>query len=128
MLSSVPIGWLWFMVVTATVINCLAMAIWIPSRQFRIKYPFGIVVCTIATIVFSVRVDGFAVANMLILCSFGLVGLTIGCFPTRKRFTIWAHELNQGVKRKKYDYPRSHITFLCACVVIMGFVAALLTS
>ncbi|MGW3461784.1 hypothetical protein ACWDE9_20270 [Streptomyces olivaceoviridis] len=118
MFTSVTTDWPWLLAVTALVIHCSAMAKWIPVQRFWTVYPFIWVVCgTGAVALGSWR--GFALADMLVLCSFALIGLTIGMYPTRKLFTVWAHEINKGVTRERYDYPRSHLAFCGASVLVM---------
>lgn len=39
-------------------------------------------------------------------------------FPTRKRCTVWAHEIEQGGKRETYDHPTSHLLFCGIGVVV----------
>ncbi|AYN43395.1 hypothetical protein D9753_00920 [Streptomyces dangxiongensis] len=63
---------------------------------------------------------------MLVVCSFALIGLTIGMYPTRKLFAEWAREINRGVTRERYDYPRSHLAFCGASVLVMSAAAILL--
>ncbi|MBL1082263.1 hypothetical protein JK359_09745 [Streptomyces actinomycinicus] len=63
---------------------------------------------------------------MLAVCSFALIGLTIGMYPTRKLFTEWAHEINQGETRERYDYPRTHLAFCGVSVLVMTAAAILL--
>lgn len=126
MLASVAIGWLWLMAAAATVVHCSAMAKWIPRRKFRMVYPFIIVGCGIAAIALG-RGNELTPAAMLALYSFSLIGLTIGFFPSRKLLTMWTHEINEGVTREKYEWPRSHLVFCCACVVVMAVAATALT-
>jgi hypothetical protein len=101
------------------------MAKWIPIQRFWTVYPFIWVVCgTGAVALGSWR--GSTPADMLVLCSFALIGLTIGMFPTRKLFTVWAHEINEGVTRERYDYPLSHLVFCGVSVLVMLAVAFVL--
>ncbi len=125
-LASVAVYWLWLMAAAATVVHCSAMAIWIPLRKFRMMYP---PVCVMggAGIVAAGRGEGFTLASMIVLYAFALIGLTIGLFPTRKLFTVYAHEINEGVTRERYDYPRWHIAFCIASAIIMMFAASALT-
>ncbi|WP_251060367.1 hypothetical protein [Streptomyces sp. ISL-100] len=126
MLASVATGWLWLMAAAATVIHCSAMAKWIPRRKFRMVYPFIITGCGIGTIAFG-QLRGFTLAAMIALYSFSLIGLTVGLFPSRKLFTMWAHELNEGVTRERYDFPRWHVPFSIFCVIVMLIAASVLT-
>ncbi|MGY0065025.1 hypothetical protein ACWY4P_52820 [Streptomyces sp. LZ34] len=101
------------------------MARWIPVQKFWTVYPFIWVLCGAGAVAIGVRL-GFALAEMLIMCSFALIGLTIGMFPTRKLFAMWAHEINTGVTRERYDYPRSHLAFCGVSVIVMLLAAFLL--
>ncbi|MFI9810421.1 hypothetical protein ACIHEJ_40185 [Streptomyces sp. NPDC052301] len=101
------------------------MATWIPIQRFWTVYPFIWVVCGTGAVAYGAW-QGFAQESMLVVCSFALIGLTIGMYPTRKLFAEWAHEINQGVTRERYDYPRSHLAFCAATVVFMSAAAILL--
>ncbi|MET8768078.1 hypothetical protein [Streptomyces sp. NPDC004658] len=125
MFTSVTTDWPWLLAVAALVIHCSAMAKWVPIQRFWAVYPFIWVVCgTGAVALGSWR--RFALGDMLVLCSFALIGLTIGLYPTRKLFTVWAQEINNGVTRERYDYPRSHLAFCAASVLVMLAAAVLL--
>ncbi|MFG2359280.1 hypothetical protein [Streptomyces sp. NPDC048521] len=126
MLTSVATEWWWLLAVAALVIHCSAMATWIPVQKFWRAYPFIWVLCGTGAVAFG-EWRGFARADMLVLCSFALLGLTIGMYPTRKLFTVWAQEINKGVTRERYDYPRSHLVFCGASVLVMLGAAVLLT-
>ncbi|WP_437579398.1 hypothetical protein [Sorangium sp. So ce887] len=110
MFASVAAGWLWLMAAAATVIYCSTMAMWIPLRKFRMTYPLIIFGCGIGMVAFGQQ-RGFTLTSMLALHSFSLIGLTIRMVPTRKLFTMWTHEINEGVIRERYDCPRSRLTF-----------------
>ncbi|WP_240467979.1 hypothetical protein [Streptomyces dangxiongensis] len=125
MLTSVATQWLWLLAVTALVLHCSAMAKWIPVQRFWTVYPFIWVVCGTGGVAYGVW-RGFAVEDMLVVCSFALIGLTIGMYPTRKLFAEWAREINRGVTRERYDYPRSHLAFCGASVLVMSAAAILL--
>ncbi|MGP4083878.1 hypothetical protein [Streptomyces sp. KR55] len=60
--------------------------------------------------------------------SFALIGLTIGMFSTRKLFRVWSGEINEGVRRDRYDYPRSHLVFCVVSMIVMSFAAFVLTG
>ncbi|MEU0007213.1 hypothetical protein ABZ079_23765 [Streptomyces sp. NPDC006314] len=122
---SVAAEWLWLLAIAALVIHCSAMAKWIPIQKFWTVYPFIWVLCGMGAVAFGSS-RGFPLAHMLVLCSFALIGLTIGMYPTRKLFATWAHEINTGVTRERYDYPRSHLAFCGASVLVMLAVAVLL--
>ena len=124
MLTSPATEWPWLMAVIALVIHCSAMAKWVPIQKFWTVYPFIWVLCGIGAVAIGSS-QGFALTDMLVLCSFALVGLTIGLFPTRKLFVMWAHEVNKGVKQETYPYPRSHLAF-CGVSVIVAVLAAFL--
>ncbi|MDX3229209.1 hypothetical protein [Streptomyces sp. ME19-01-6] len=126
MLTSVATEWLWLMAVIALVIHCSAMARWVPVQKFWMVYPFIWVLCGTGAAALGVR-RGFALAEMLVMCSFALIGLTIGMFPTRKLFVRWAHESNTGATRERWDYPRSHLAFCVVSVIVMLLAAMLLT-
>ncbi|MFF4760195.1 hypothetical protein [Streptomyces sp. NPDC001292] len=89
-------------------------------------YPFIMAGCGVGAVLFG-QWRGFSLAAMVTGYAFGLIGLTIGMFPTRKRFTVWAHEIEQGVRREKYDYPASHLVFCAVSVVALLVVALVLT-
>ncbi|MGW6242566.1 hypothetical protein [Streptomyces roseolus] len=82
------------------------MAAWIPVRRLRIAYPF-VIVCCGAVVAMTVDVR---------LYTLSLLGLTIGLWPTRRLLTLWSHEINRGVTRERYDWPRSHLVFCVLCV------------
>ncbi len=126
MFTSVTTDWPWLLAVAALVIHCSAMAKWIPIQRFWTTYPFIWVVCGTGAVAFG-SWRGFPLPDMLVLCSFALVGLTIGMYPTRKLFAVWAHEINEGVTRERYDYPRSHLAFCGASVLVMLAAAVLVT-
>ncbi|MFE2595083.1 hypothetical protein ACWCOZ_12010 [Streptomyces sp. NPDC001840] len=127
MLASVPTVWLWLMAAAAIGVHSSAMALWIPLRKFRMGYPFIWILCGSGMLAVG-RAQGFTLASMLIVLSFALIGLTIGMFPTRRLFTVWAHEIDEGVTRERYDYPRSHLAFCAMSVVVMSFAAVVLTT
>jgi hypothetical protein len=105
-LASVATEWLWLMAVAATAVHCSAMAVWIPLRIVRLTYPPVIVGCGMGAVAYG-QSGGSTLASMLAMYAFALIGLTIGMFPTRKLFTMWAREIDRGVTRARYDYPRS---------------------
>ncbi|MFJ6831993.1 hypothetical protein [Streptomyces sp. NPDC091209] len=121
MLASVSTEWLWLLAMAATVIHCSAMAKWIPVQKFWTVYPSIMVGCGTGAGAVGLR-SGFGLGAMLVLCAFALIGLTIGLFPTRKLLTAWAQEINNGVTRDRYDYPRSHVVF-CIVVVVALLIA-----
>ncbi|MEU2429906.1 hypothetical protein ABZ611_10355 [Streptomyces sp. NPDC007861] len=127
MLASVPTVWLWLMAAAATAVACTALGAWIPDRKFRIWLPVILVVCGLGMAAYG-RLFGHELGQMLVLYSFTLIGLTIGLFPTRKLMTTYAEEINRGVKRESYAYPRSHMVFLVFVVVAMAFAAFVLTQ
>ncbi|WP_165396434.1 hypothetical protein [Streptomyces sp. F001] len=49
-------------------------------------------------------------------------------FSTRKLFRVWSGESNEGVRRDRYDYPRSHLVFCVVSVIVMSFAAFVLTG
>jgi hypothetical protein len=124
-LTSVATQWLWLLAIAALVIHCSAMAKWVPLQRFWTVYPFIWVVCGTGAVAYGAW-RGFALETMLVVCSFALIGLTIGMYPTRKLLTEWAHEINQGVTRERYDYPRAHLAFCGASVIVMTAAAVLL--
>ncbi|WP_225827597.1 hypothetical protein [Streptomyces naphthomycinicus] len=126
MLTSVATQWLWLSAMAALVIHCSAMAKWVPIQRFWTVYPFIWVVCGTGAVAYG-SWRGFALENMLVVCSFALIGLTVGLYPTRRLFTLWAHEINQGVTRERYDYPRTHLAFCGVSVIVMSVAAVLLT-
>ncbi|MEU7380222.1 MULTISPECIES: hypothetical protein [unclassified Streptomyces] len=89
-------------------------------------YPFIMAGCGVGAVLFG-QWRGFSLAAMVTGYTFALIGLTIGMFPTRKRFTVWAHEIEHGVRREKYDYPASHLVFCAVSVVALLVVALALT-
>ncbi|MFE3496375.1 hypothetical protein [Streptomyces sp. NPDC059175] len=126
MLASVATGWLWLMATAAFVIHSYAMARWVPLRKFWMTYPFIMAACGVGAVLFG-QWRGFSQAAMVTGYAFALIGLTIGMFPTRTRFVVWAREIEQGVQREKYDYPTSHLVFCVVSVVVMLVVAFVLT-
>ncbi|MFE9098733.1 hypothetical protein [Streptomyces sp. NPDC007264] len=126
-LASVATGWLWLMATVAFTTHTYAMARWIPLRKFWKPYPFIMAGCGVGMIFFG-QWRGFSLAAMVTGYAFALIGLTIGMFPTRKRFTVWAHEIEQGVRREKYDYPASHLAFCGVTVVAVLVLAFALTQ
>lgn len=127
MLASLDIGWLWLMAAASLVVHCAAMAMWIPVRRFRIAYPFIMAGCGTATIVLGGRTGGFTVAEMLVLVSSALVGLTIGLVPLRKLFMASAHELSEGAAGEEYKVPFWRLAFCVAVVVAMLLASFVLT-
>ncbi len=126
MLASVTDGWLWLLAAAATVIHCSAMARWIPDRNFRVAYPVIVVGCGLGAMAIG-RVEGFSLAAMIALYASSLIGLTIGLFPSRKLITMYAVEVQRGVRREKYDFPLWHRLFWCVPVVGMTLAAFALT-
>ncbi|MFC5805831.1 hypothetical protein [Streptomyces formicae] len=116
------------MAAAATVLACSALGKWIPDPKFRIWLPAILVVCGAGMVAYGQLTAGHELGQMLVLYSFTLIGLTIGLFPTRKLMTTYAEEISRGVKRERYDYPRSHIAFLVFVVVAMAFAAFVLTQ
>ncbi|MFC0052919.1 hypothetical protein [Streptomyces actinomycinicus] len=125
MFTSVATEWPWLLAIAALVVHCSAMAKWVPIQRFWTVYPFIWVVCGTGAVAYG-QWRGFALENMLAVCSFALIGLTIGMYPTRKLFTEWAHEINQGETRERYDYPRTHLAFCGVSVLVMTAAAILL--
>ncbi|QEV22359.1 hypothetical protein CP975_15570 [Streptomyces alboniger] len=65
--------------------------------------------------------------ELLVLYSFALAGLTIGLFPSRKLFTTYAREINEGVTRDTYVMPRRHVVFCVAVMIVMSVASFALT-
>lgn len=126
-LASLDIGWLWLMAAVSVVAHCTAMVIWIPVRRFRIAYPFIMVGCGIATIVLGWQARGFTVAQMLVLVSFALIGLTIGLLPLRKLFMASAYELSKGAPGGNHKVPFWRLAFCVGVVTIALLVSFVLT-
>ncbi|MFD3525786.1 hypothetical protein [Streptomyces sp. NPDC058653] len=126
MLAPVPTGWFWLLAAAVTVVHAAAMARWIPLRRFRYVYPCVIVACGAGAVLYG-RSDGYTLPSMLAMYAFSIAGLTIGLFPTRRLFTAWAREMNNGVTRERYDVPPAHIVFCVGSVVVMALAAFALT-
>lgn len=109
------------MAAVSLVVHCAAMAIWIPVRRFRIAYPVIMAGCGIATIVLGSRARGFTVAQMLVLVSFALIGLTIGLLPLRKQLMASTHQPGE-----EYAVPNGRLAFCVVVVVTMLLVAFVL--
>ncbi|MFF6997937.1 hypothetical protein ACFY93_23665 [Streptomyces sp. NPDC008313] len=118
MLTSVDTHWLWLMATAAGVIHCYAMATWIPLPKFWRVYPFIWVLCG-ALMAPVGGAMGIPLPSMLVMYAFALTGLTIGMFPTRKLFAVWAAEIDEGTTRETYDYPRSHLAWLAVSVLTL---------
>jgi hypothetical protein len=125
MLATVATQWLLLMAAAATVINCSAMAKWIPDRKFRVTYPLIVVGCGLGMVAVGLS-ERFTVADMVTLYAFSLVGLTMALFPSRKLITEYAEEVKQGVTRDRYEWPLLHRLWWGVSLIGMWFAAALM--
>ncbi|MFJ6699888.1 hypothetical protein ACIQM4_28040 [Streptomyces sp. NPDC091272] len=122
MLASVGVGWLWLLAAAALVLLCSAMAIWVPTRRFRLVNPF-IWIAYGAGLGITGWAQGWPPATTLVYYSFSLIGLTIGLFPSRKLFTASARE-NEGAAATVI--PRQHVVFSVVVVILMVVAATAL--
>ncbi|MFB1049183.1 hypothetical protein [Streptomyces chrestomyceticus] len=129
MLASLPLAYLILMAAAATFVFSFAMAKWIPSRKGKIVFPAVSVACCLGMILAGrLQYQHWSPQHMLVLYSFGTVGLTIGLFPSRKLMHQYAEEINRGVKRETYDVPKRYTTFALFTTIVMCFVAYALSQ
>ncbi|MFB1048022.1 hypothetical protein [Streptomyces chrestomyceticus] len=128
MLVSLPLAYLILMAAAATFVFSFAMAKWIPGRKGKIVFPAVSVACCLGMILAGqLHYQHWSPQHMLVQYSFGWVGLTVGLFPSRKLMHRYAEEINRGVKREKYDVPKRYTMFAVMTVIVMSFVASLLS-
>ncbi|MEF3119558.1 hypothetical protein [Streptomyces chrestomyceticus] len=129
MLVSLPLAYLILMAAAATFVFSFAMAKWIPGRKGKIVFPAVSVACCLGMVlVGQLQYQHWSPQHMLVLYSFGWVGLTVGLFPSRKLMHQYAEEINRGEKREKYDVPARYTVFAVFSVVVMSFVAYALSQ
>ncbi|GAA0468649.1 hypothetical protein ACFQ2B_20460 [Streptomyces stramineus] len=123
-LASLPIAYLLLMAAVATLIFCLAMIKWIPSRKGKAVFPLVSIGCCLGMVLVGrLQYQHWAPQQMLVLYSFAWTGVTIGLFPSRKLLHTYAVEINQGVKREKYEIPARYQIAAVASVIVMCFLA-----
>ncbi|NGO68768.1 hypothetical protein [Streptomyces boncukensis] len=126
MLADTPAVWLWLMAAAATAINCTAMAIWVPDRHSRTIWPPIIIACGIGMIAVG-RMNGHSLATTVVGYSFGIVGLTIGMFPARKKMKQSTLDQKRGINRD-YGSPKWYVAFCLTCFIASISAAYLLTT
>ncbi|MCQ8193956.1 hypothetical protein [Streptomyces rugosispiralis] len=128
MLASLPLAYLLLMALVATFLFCFAMTKWVPVRKGRVAWPLICGVCCLGMILVGrLQPQQWSVQDMLVLYSFGWAGLTIGLFPSRKLMHEYATEINEGVKREKYEFPARYQVAVVSSVIIVTFLGILLS-
>ncbi|GLV74746.1 hypothetical protein [Streptomyces hygroscopicus] len=128
MLASLPIVYLLLMAVVATFLFCFAMAKWVPVRKGRVAWPLICGACCLGMILVGrLQYQNWSAQHMLVLYSFGWTGLTIGLFPSRRLMHKYATEINEGVKREKYEFPARYQIAAISSVIIVTFLGILLS-
>lgn len=107
------------MAAAATVINCSAMAKWIPIQKFWVTYPFIMVAYGQA----QGGHAGFHAGHVRVLPH----RADDRVFASRRLFTVWTHEINAGVTRERYDYLRSYIAWCVVSMIVMAVLAIAMT-
>ncbi|GAA1289696.1 hypothetical protein [Streptomyces javensis] len=128
MLTSLPLVYLLLMAAVATFLFSFAMAKWIPVRKGKVAWPLISVACCLGMILVGrLQYQHWSAQHMLVLYSFGWTGLTIGLFPSRKLMHKYATEINEGVKREKYEIPARYQIALISSSIIVTFLGILLS-
>ncbi|MFV8132781.1 hypothetical protein [Streptomyces syringium] len=129
MLAQLPLPHLLMMAAFTTVVFCLAMDRWTKTRKLTVVL---FVLCTGGCLgmiaVGRLQYQHWSARQMLVLYSFALAGLTIGVFPSRKLFQKYGDELRRGVKRDRYEYPARYQVALYVSVIVMCFLAFILST
>ncbi|MGR3939002.1 hypothetical protein [Streptomyces sp. BRA346] len=128
MLTSLPFIYLLLMAAAATSLFSFAMAKWIPGRKSKVVWPLMSVACCVGMILVGrLQYQHWSAQHMLVLYSFGWTGVTIGFFPARKIMHKYATEINEGVKREKYEIPARYQVFAISSALIVTFLGILLS-
>ena len=128
MLTSLPIVYLLLMAAAATFLFSFAMAKWIPIRKGKAVWPLISVACCFGMILVGrLQYQNWSAQHMLVLYSFAWIGVTIGLFPSRKIMHQYATEINEGVKREKYEFPARFQVAAISSVIVSCFLATLLS-
>ncbi|QLH27365.1 hypothetical protein HYQ63_35755 [Streptomyces sp. Rer75] len=128
MLTSLPLVYLLLMAAAATSLFSFAMAKWIPGRKGKAVWPLMSVACCVGMILVGrLQYQHWSAQHMLVLYSFAWTGATIGLFPARKIMHKYAAEINEGVKREKYEFPARYQVAAISSVIISCFLATLLS-
>ncbi|WP_421108666.1 hypothetical protein [Streptomyces sp. NEAU-S77] len=128
MLTSLPLVYLLLMAAVATFLFSFVMAMWIPGRKGKLVWPLMSVACCLGMILVGrLQYQHWSAQDMLVLYSFAWTGAAIGFFPARKLMHKYATEINEGVKREKYEFPARYQVAAISSVIIMSFLAHLLS-
>ncbi|MFF7656587.1 hypothetical protein ACFZCY_43400 [Streptomyces sp. NPDC007983] len=128
MLTSLPLVYLLLMAAAATSLFSFAMIKWNPGRQSKVAWPLISIACCFGMILVGRhQYQRWSAQQMLVLYSFGWTGLTIGLFPSRKLIHKYATEVNEGVKREKYEIPARYQIFAISSALIVTFLGIILS-
>ncbi|MFV0134409.1 hypothetical protein ACLGIH_14395 [Streptomyces sp. HMX87] len=126
MLTSVPLAGLLLLAAAATALSSCVLGSWIPFRPFRIAYPVTMVTLG-AVLVVVCRLQGFGLAEALVMYSCAHIGLTLGLLPQRRLFREVLELWRRGEPTHHLKARAGHQVFLAVCVVGVLFAGFALT-
>ncbi|MGK5548300.1 hypothetical protein ACSNOH_26755 [Streptomyces sp. URMC 127] len=129
MLAQLPLPHLLLMAAFSTVVFCCAMDRWTKTHKLTaVLFVLCIGGCLGMVAVGRLQYQHWNARQMLVLYSFALTGLTVGLFPSRKLFMKYGDEWRRGVKRDTYEYPARYQAALYVSVIVMCFLAFVLST
>ncbi|MFH8407238.1 hypothetical protein ACH4FX_20965 [Streptomyces sp. NPDC018019] len=111
----------------ATFTLCLAVDRIIKLRKATVTCAAISIGCCVGMIIVGgLQYQKWSAEHMLILYSFGWIGLAIGLLPFRKPYLEYTEERRRGITRDTYEYAKWRPMVTVASATLMGIVGHLL--
>ncbi|WP_181798791.1 hypothetical protein [Streptomyces sp. WELS2] len=129
MLARLPLPWLILFAAFATAVLGLGVRWVFGSGKAVLVYLAVSAGCCLGMIaVGAVQYQHWTASHMLVLYSFGWLGLAIGFFPSRKLLRGYAEEQRRGASLKDVKYPARYQAPVYIAVLVMLLLASILSS
>ncbi|MEV6684484.1 hypothetical protein AB0N28_03955 [Streptomyces sp. NPDC051130] len=128
-LAQLPVGWLTAMAAFATSVPCFGMYCLLRTwRSTAIVGGVSVVFLLVMTASGYLGVVPYSARQMVIMYSFGLVGVTVGAIPAGRLFRDHAAGRHQNTTGEDFVFPARHGIFMLVTLSIASLLAFLLAT
>ncbi|MFI1965439.1 hypothetical protein ACH429_15220 [Streptomyces pathocidini] len=128
MLAQLPLSYLLLMAALATFIFCFYMDRWLKiPKVTAMSFVISVGCCLGMIAVGGLQYQQWSPKQMLVMYSFGWLGLTVGLIPSRKPALNYYDEWRRGIRREKYEYSKWCAIAPAISVTLMSFLGFILS-